>query len=58
MVSMNKLATENRIQVLAALVEGNSIRATVRMTGVTSDGSGSSRPRLGASRSHRAIRGA
>lgn len=34
MVSMNKLATEQRVQVISALVEGNSIRATVRMTGV------------------------
>src|SRR4051812_32425877 len=33
-VSMNKLDNERRIQVIAALVEGNSIRATVRMTGV------------------------
>jgi IS1 family transposase len=31
---MNRLSTERRAQVLAALVEGNSIRATVRMTGV------------------------
>lgn len=31
---MNKLSTERRKQVLACLVEGNSIRATVRMTGV------------------------
>jgi IS1 family transposase len=31
---MNKLATADRVRVLAALVEGNSIRATVRMTGV------------------------
>lgn len=30
---MNQLATDRRAQVLAALVEGNSIRATVRMTG-------------------------
>lgn len=30
---MNKLSTAKRIQVVAALVEGNSIRATVRMTG-------------------------
>jgi len=29
---MNKLSTEKRIQVVAALVEGNSIRATCRMT--------------------------
>ncbi|MBI2166923.1 MAG: DDE-type integrase/transposase/recombinase [Candidatus Omnitrophica bacterium] len=31
---MNKLTTEKRVQVVASLVEGNSIRATVRMTGV------------------------
>jgi len=31
---MNKLSTERRTQVIAALVEGNSINATVRMTGV------------------------
>src|SRR3954462_14158832 len=31
---MNKLSTEARAQVVAALVEGMSIRATVRMTGV------------------------
>lgn len=30
---MNKLSPERRAQVVAALVEGNSIRATVRMTG-------------------------
>ena len=34
MVSMNKLTKEERVRVIAALVEGNSIRATVRMTGV------------------------
>ena len=34
MVSMNILTKEKRIQVLRALVEGNSIRATVRITGV------------------------
>jgi len=34
MVSMNQLSTERRAQVVAALVEGNSIRGTVRMTGV------------------------
>src|SRR5215212_5078538 len=33
MVSMNRLTTEKRAQVIGALVEGNSIRATVRMTG-------------------------
>ena len=33
MVSMNKLTIKQRAQVLGALVEGNSIRATVRMTG-------------------------
>ncbi|MGN6369101.1 MAG: IS1 family transposase [Phycisphaerae bacterium] len=31
---MNKLTTRDRVRVVAALVEGNSIRATVRMTGV------------------------
>src|SRR6266481_3549859 len=31
---MNKLDSAKRVQVVAALVEGNSIRATVRMTGV------------------------
>jgi IS1 family transposase len=33
-MSMNKLDGKRRVQVVAALVEGNSIRATVRMTGV------------------------
>ena len=33
MVSINRLTTEKRAQIIAALVEGNSIRATVRMTG-------------------------
>jgi len=31
---MNKLSTEKRVQILSCLVEGNSIRATARMTGV------------------------
>jgi IS1 family transposase len=31
---MNKLSTEKRAQVVRCLVEGNSIRSTVRMTGV------------------------
>ncbi len=31
---MNKLNIEKQKQVIAALVEGNSIRSTVRMTGV------------------------
>jgi IS1 family transposase len=31
---MNRLKTEKRTQVIAALVEGNSINATMRMTGV------------------------
>jgi DNA-directed RNA polymerase specialized sigma24 family protein len=30
---MNKLSTEERTKIIAALVEGNSIRATCRMTG-------------------------
>src|SRR6266511_6059476 len=33
-ISMNRLKPEQRAAVIAALVEGNSIRATVRMTGV------------------------
>src|SRR3954451_10977205 len=33
MVSMNRLTTEKRAQIVGALVEGNSIRATCRMTG-------------------------
>jgi IS1 family transposase len=33
MVSMNRLSTDKRAQIIGALVEGNSIRATVRMTG-------------------------
>lgn len=32
---MNKLSTEKRAQILHALCEGNSIRATVRMTGAS-----------------------
>ena len=31
---MNRLSTDERAQVIACLVEGNSQRATVRMTGV------------------------
>ncbi len=34
MVSMNRLDSATRCRVVAALVEGNSIRSTVRMTGV------------------------
>ncbi len=33
---MNQLATDKRARVLACLVEGNSVRATVRMTEVSS----------------------
>jgi IS1 family transposase len=33
MVSMNRLSTGKRAQIVGCLVEGNSIRATVRMTG-------------------------
>lgn len=33
MVSMNRLSTEKRAAIIGSLVEGNSIRATVRMTG-------------------------
>lgn len=31
---MNKLSTEERTRVVAALVEGNSMRAVSRMTGI------------------------
>ena len=34
---MNCLSVEKRTQVVSALIEGNSIRATVRMTGVCKD---------------------
>lgn len=34
---MNKLSLTKQAQVVAALAEGNSIRATVRMTGVSKD---------------------
>jgi hypothetical protein len=32
---MNKLSTANRVRVVSALVEGNSINSTVRMTGIS-----------------------
>lgn len=35
MVSMNKLTIQKRVQLLASLVEGNSIRSTIRMTGAS-----------------------
>lgn len=35
MVSMNRLTAERRAQILGMMVEGNSIRAIVRMTGVS-----------------------
>jgi IS1 family transposase len=34
MVNMNRLSTAERTRVVSCLVEGNSIRATVRMTGI------------------------
>lgn len=34
MVTMNRLRTAQRVAVVKALVEGNSIRSTVRLTGV------------------------
>lgn len=33
MVSMNRLSTEQRARIIGCLTEGNSIRATVRLTG-------------------------
>jgi hypothetical protein len=35
MFSMNKLTTEKRVAILSALVEGNSLRSTSRMVGVS-----------------------
>jgi hypothetical protein len=35
---MNRLTPSKQSQVIAALVEGNSIRATVRMTGASEAG--------------------
>jgi DNA-binding CsgD family transcriptional regulator len=35
MFSMNRLSTERRAQILGMLVEGNSMRATARMAGVS-----------------------
>src|ERR1700761_6038155 len=37
MVSMNRLSTEQRARIIGALVEGNSIRATCRMTGAATN---------------------
>src|SRR5450631_1835288 len=34
MLNMNSLNTQDRVRVVAALVEGNSIRSTSRMTGI------------------------
>jgi len=34
MVSMNRLTKDERVRVISALVEGNSIQATVRITGI------------------------
>jgi IS1 family transposase len=34
MLNMNRLANDERVRVVAALVEGNSIRSTSRMTGI------------------------
>jgi len=36
-IHMNQLSNERRAQVIGALIEGNSIRSTVRMTGVCKD---------------------
>jgi DNA-directed RNA polymerase specialized sigma24 family protein len=35
MIPMNRLPTEKRAAIIGALVEGNSIRATCRMTGAS-----------------------
>lgn len=36
MVTMNRLSTDKRAAIIGCLVEGNSIRATVRITGAAS----------------------
>ena len=36
-MGMNRLTTSDRVRIVSALVEGNSIRATARMTGVSKD---------------------
>ncbi len=36
-IIMNRLTADRRVQVVNALVEGNSIRSTCRMTGVCKD---------------------
>jgi len=35
LISMNRLPTSKQVQIVAALVEGNSLRSTTRMTGVS-----------------------
>jgi IS1 family transposase len=52
MVNMNRLDTAKQAQVVAALVEGNSIRATVRMTGVAKNTIAKLLLELGAACSH------
>jgi IS1 family transposase len=50
---MNRLGTEKRAQIVAALIEGNSIRGTCRLTGVCKDAVMKLIPELGvACRSH------
>jgi IS1 family transposase len=48
MVNMNKLSTAKRVAVVSALVEGCSIRSTVRMTGVSKNTIGKLLLELGA----------
>ena len=45
---MNRLSTEKRAQVVAALIEGNSVRGTCRLTGVCKDAVMKLIPDLGA----------
>jgi IS1 family transposase len=45
---MNRLSTEKRAQIVAALIEGNSIRGTCRLTGVCKDAVMKLIPELGA----------
>jgi IS1 family transposase len=46
---MNRLSTEKRAQVVAALIEGNSVRGTCRLTGVCKDAVLKLIPDMGAS---------
>lgn len=48
MIHMNRLSTEKRAQIVAALIEGNSVRGTCRLIGVCKDAVMKLIPELGA----------